>query len=128
MLPFDASGFALEARAFLAERSALAGDAAAAIELADAVLAAIAQGGGGSLHHALVHRIRGYALAQQGDVAAARAAFERSLEIARSAEESYQLALTLEAIGRLQGDEAADAESHSLLARLGVVSTPEVPL
>jgi tetratricopeptide (TPR) repeat protein len=129
----DASGFALEARAFLAERAALAGDAANAIERADAVLAAIAQGSGGSLHHAFIHRIRGYALAQQGDAAGARAAFEQSLEIALGAEETYQLALALEAKARLAehlGEDGSQAarEARALLARLGVVATPEFPL
>jgi class 3 adenylate cyclase/tetratricopeptide (TPR) repeat protein len=129
----DASGFALEARAWLGERAALAGDAADALSHADAVLDAIARSGGGSLHHALVHRVRGYALAQQGDPDAARAAFRESLELARAAEETYQIALTLEAEARLaerSGEDGSEAatESRALLARLGVVTTPDVPL
>ena len=51
-----------------------------------------------------------------------------SLDVAREAEETYEVALTLEAMARLQGDEDAADESRGLLARLGVVSTPDVPL
>jgi class 3 adenylate cyclase/tetratricopeptide (TPR) repeat protein len=129
----DAAGYALEARVRLAERAALAEDATDALAQADAALTAIAEAAGGSLHHAFVHRIRGFALAQQGDLDGADAAFAESLELAREAEETYELALTLEAIGRVkelrgQDGSAEAGEARGLLARLGVVSTPEVPI
>ena len=74
---------------------------------------------------------RGHALAQSGDLVAADEALRQSLETARAAEET--VALTLEAIARLAElrgvDGSAQArESSALLARLGVVSTPQVPL
>jgi class 3 adenylate cyclase/tetratricopeptide (TPR) repeat protein len=129
----DAAGYALEARVRLAERAALAEDATDALAQADAALSAIAAAAGGSLHHAFVHRVRGFALAQRGDLDGAKEAFQESLELARNAEETYELALTLEAIGRLkelrgQDGSAEAGEARGLLARLGVVSTPDVPL
>jgi tetratricopeptide (TPR) repeat protein len=129
----DAAGYALEARVRLAERAALAEDATDALAQADAALTAIAEAAGGSLHHAFVHRVRGFALAQRGDLDGASDAFAESLELARDAEENYELALTLEAVGRLKElrgeDGSAEAgEARGLLARLGVVSTPTVPV
>ena len=128
----DAAGYALEARVRLAERAALARDAIDALAQVDVALTAIAQASGGSLYDALVHRIRGFALAQRGDLDGADEAFSESLRLAREAEETYELALTLEAIGRLKGlqgqDGSAEAgEARGLLARLGVVSTPQIP-
>jgi class 3 adenylate cyclase/tetratricopeptide (TPR) repeat protein len=129
----DAAGYALEARVRLAELAALAGDAGDALVQAGAALTAIGQAAGGSLHHAFVHRVRGFALAQRGEFDGAWEAFAQSLELAREADETYELALTLEAIGRLKKlrgeDGSAEAdEARGLLARLGVVSTPDVPL
>jgi class 3 adenylate cyclase/tetratricopeptide (TPR) repeat protein len=129
----NAGGFLIEARTRLAELEVLSAEPAEALRHADAALAAIEQSGGGSLQHALVHRIRGFALAQAGDVEAAFAAFDTSAELARAADESYELAQTLEAIGRLKRTRGEDGsteldESRSLLARLGVVSTAQPPL
>jgi hypothetical protein len=76
----------------------------------------------------LLHRVRGYALAQQRDNEGAAEALRWSLDIAEAAEESYEAALTLQASARLAGDEGASAQSRALLARLGVISTPDVPL
>jgi class 3 adenylate cyclase/tetratricopeptide (TPR) repeat protein len=122
-----------ETRARLAERAALAREPDEAIREVEAALAEIERSGEGSLQHALVHRLRGYALAQQGKPGEAKAAFEQSLELARAADETYELALTLDAIGRLKAERGEDgsaeaAEARGLLARLGVVSTPDVPL
>ncbi|HSC50705.1 MAG TPA: AAA family ATPase, partial [Gaiellaceae bacterium] len=121
-----AGGFLIEARTRLAERAVFAGEPAEALIQADAALAAIEQSGGGSLQHALVHRIRGYALAQQGALEEAQEAFATSAELAREADESYELALTLQAqalLAELMGNDAPlqAAESRTLLARLGVV-------
>ena len=97
------------------------------------LLEAIKETGGGSVQHALVYRVRGYALMQQGELDAAADALERSLAVARGADETYELALTLEARGRLaelRGEDGSPQakESKGLLARLGVVSTPAIPL
>jgi class 3 adenylate cyclase len=123
----------VEVKARLAEWAMFASRSDEALAGADAALAGIQESGGGSLQHALVHRIRGYSLLQRGELDDAQAAFETSLELAREADETYELALTLDAIGRLKALRAEDgsaetAEARGLLARLGVVSTPDVPL
>lgn len=129
----SAAGLVVEIEARLAERAVLARETEDALAGAEQALTAIEQSGGGSLHHAFVQRIRGYALMQKTDLDTADAALGESLELARGADETYELALTLEAVARLRElrgeDFAAEArESKGLLARLGVVSTPVVPL
>ena len=55
--------------------------------------------------------------------------FERSLGLARRLGADYEVALTLEALARTGlGEPEAEAESHRLLERLSVLSTPVVPL
>ena len=120
-------------RARLAEWAVLARKPEEALEGVEAALAGIRQSGGGSLQNALAHRIRGYALEQLGEADEALAAFEQSVDLARAADESYELAVTLGAIGDLKtragvSATAEAAEARGLLARLGVVSTPEVPI
>jgi tetratricopeptide (TPR) repeat protein len=122
-----------EVRARLAEWAVLARKPEDALEGVEAALAGIRQSGGGSLQNALAHRIRGYALEQLGRRDEALAAFEQSVELARAADESYELAVTLGAIGDLKtragvNATAEAAEARGLLARLGVVTTPEIPL
>jgi tetratricopeptide (TPR) repeat protein len=129
----SAAGLVVEIEARLAERAVLAHETDDALAGAEQALSAIEQSGGGSLHHAFVHRIRGYALMQKGETEAAEAALNESLDLSRGADETYELALTLEAIARLRellGEDgsAERRESKTLLARLGVVSTPSVPL
>ena len=70
---------------------------------------------------------------QKSDLGAADSALGKSLEVARGADETYELALTLEALARLRALRGEDfsveaRESKGLLARLGVVSTPSVPV
>jgi class 3 adenylate cyclase/tetratricopeptide (TPR) repeat protein len=127
-----AGSLVIETKTRLAELAVFSHDPEEALHQADETLAAIEQSGGGSLQHALVHRLRGYALMQQGDLDGAAGALEESLKVARSADETYELAVTLEASARLaelRGDDgsAQAKESKGLLARLGVVSTPEIP-
>jgi class 3 adenylate cyclase/tetratricopeptide (TPR) repeat protein len=122
-----AGSLVLEARARLAELAVLAREPDTALALADETLTAVEEGGPGATLRALLHRVRAYALAQQGNADGVAEALRYSLEVARKAEETYEAALTLEAAGRLTGDESASEESRALLARLGVVSTPDVP-
>jgi len=128
-----AGSLVLEAKTRLAELAVLAGDFSEALLQADQTLQAIAETGGGSVLHALLYRLRGYALIQAGNLDEAHEALGRSLEIAREAEETYELALTLQAsaqLAELRGEDGSEAarESVTLLARLGVVSTPSIPL
>jgi class 3 adenylate cyclase/tetratricopeptide (TPR) repeat protein len=94
---------------------------------------------GATVLAAALHRHRGWALLQSGDRAGARAAFEASLETARARGENYglisndyEVALTLDALARLERLEANDAgeleaERDETLRRLGVVRLPEPP-
>jgi len=79
----------------------------------------------------LVRRLHGYALAQAGDLEAARDEVTESIRIARQAKIAYELALGLEAVSRIGADprEAAEAaeESRKIFDGLGVVGTPDVP-
>ncbi|HET7647248.1 MAG TPA: tetratricopeptide repeat protein [Gaiellaceae bacterium] len=107
---------------------------AAARALADAKDVA-----GASVLIAALHRHRGSALAQSGDPDGARTAFAESLETARAGGENYglisndyEVALTLDALARLERQEGNDAggleaERDETLTRLGVVRLPEPP-
>ena len=117
----------LETKARLAELAVLERRPDEAVALADEVLTTTEESESGATLRALLHRVRAYALAQQGDATCMAEALRWSLDVAREAEETYEVALTLEAMARLQGDADAADESRGLLARLGVVSTPEVP-
>jgi class 3 adenylate cyclase/tetratricopeptide (TPR) repeat protein len=128
-----AGSLLLEVKTRLAEAALFAGDAEGALRRADETLAEIEQTGSGYLQHALVLRLRGYALLQRGDLEVAEEALHRSLDVARAEDEIYELALTLDALAQLAEKRGADGiaeakEAKALLARLGVVSTPVVPL
>jgi tetratricopeptide (TPR) repeat protein len=74
---------------------------------------------------AFLERLYGYALVQTRQADEARP----HLELARGLEAEYEGALTLEALARTRlGAPEADAESKEMLARLGVLATPLVPL
>jgi class 3 adenylate cyclase/tetratricopeptide (TPR) repeat protein len=76
-----------------------------------------------------LERLHGYALVQARRAEEARPRFERSLELARELAADYEVALTLEAMSRTRlGDDHDEVESKEIFERLGVVSTPRVPL
>ncbi|HXH89087.1 MAG TPA: tetratricopeptide repeat protein [Gaiellaceae bacterium] len=81
----------------------------------------------GSPQVAIAERLTGYAVVQsRAGFEAAKPHFERSLEAAREANAEYELALTLRAIAETSGVD--DGRATEILGRLGVVSTPSVPL
>lgn len=128
-----AGSFVLETKARLAEYAVLAGDPGAGLPLADETLRGVEESGTGGVVRAMLHRVRGYALAQSGDLDAAEAAVESSTRIARAGDEPYELALSLDALVRLAGRRGADGsgasdERESIFERLGVVARPYVPL
>jgi hypothetical protein len=95
----------------------------------DVVPAAVAAAEETPVLCALLERLHGYALVQARRAEEASPHFERSLELARGVDADYELALTLEALGRTGlGEPDAEAESRAILERLGVLSTPLVPL
>jgi class 3 adenylate cyclase/tetratricopeptide (TPR) repeat protein len=83
---------------------------------------------------AMLDRLNGYALCQEGDLDAGWSRLEISLDRARTAKVDYEIALTLKAmtrIGPLIGAsnlEPISIEMQQIFSRLGVISTPEVPL
>jgi tetratricopeptide (TPR) repeat protein len=116
----------------IAEALAFQGRGEDALELASAALERTAARGGAT-QDPMLYRIRGFARAQLGDLAEARADLERSLEAGRTRNARYEIALTLDAIARvaeLEGvaDAARRAEADELLAALGVVEVPTVPV
>jgi len=119
-----------EIQARLAELAVFEGDGASAETLARE---ALGSPGEGDVHGPTLHRLLGYALAQQGDPRAAAAELQRSLELARLNEAVYDEALAYEARARLAratGEDATplEAAAEGLFRRLGIVATPPVPL
>jgi ATP/maltotriose-dependent transcriptional regulator MalT len=92
-------------QARLAELAVLGQKLEYALTIADEVLTATEESGSGATLRALLHRVRGYALAQQGDTEGAAEALRWSIDIARESGETYEVARTLEAIARLRGGE-----------------------
>ena len=88
---------AVEVQSMTAECLILEGRADDALELADRLLAEVVAHGSGR-GTALIERVRGYALAQHGDVVGARAAFEVSRASAEALDADYELALTLDGL------------------------------
>jgi class 3 adenylate cyclase/tetratricopeptide (TPR) repeat protein len=121
------------AEGWIAECLMLQGDSEAALAFATEVLER-----GQSLKGvfdviALLNRVRGSALLQLGRLEEARVILETAVAEARQRNASYELALALDALATLAGltgEEAEELEQErdAILERLGVVSTPELPL
>jgi tetratricopeptide (TPR) repeat protein len=115
-----------ETQARRAESFVLAGRYQEALDVAPTVLEAAEEN---PLLYPFLERLHGYALVQARRKEEAGPRFERSLELGRELDADYEVALTLEALGRTRlGDPDAEAKSKAILERLGVVSTPQVPL
>jgi hypothetical protein len=117
-----------------AECHMMAGRPEEALKLADATLARVNDDVGIELLAPMLHRTRGYALAQRGDLMGARAAFEESLRLARERDASYEEALAMQGLARLDRAEgrppgsALDGGSGEIFDRLGVIATPAYPM
>jgi class 3 adenylate cyclase/tetratricopeptide (TPR) repeat protein len=129
-----AKSFVLETEGRIAESFVFSGDHAAALGRATDTLQGAKEMSGTTLLQAPLERLRGYALLQAGDPEGAQRCLEESLSLGRSAGAEYEVALTLEALARLAlaggRPSAADylAEARCIFERLGVVSTPRIPL
>jgi class 3 adenylate cyclase/tetratricopeptide (TPR) repeat protein len=111
-----------EVEGILAEAEAIAGDASRAVALAEKLVSA-------STHEAWLRRVRGIALARQGQWDEAVAALESALAIARERGALYDVAATLDILVRLGAESEYGAdERDSLLRRLGVVRLPALTL
>ena len=127
------SSEALVTEARLAELLVLERSAADASDVAERTLARLSDYEGIFPLEPTLHRLRGLALLQLGRLDEARAALSESLEGARTAGADYEIALALDSLatlGQLEGEsqETVERERDAIFARLGVVSTPELPL
>ncbi len=129
-----AKSFVLETEARIAENLIFGGDHPAALHRATDALQRAEVMSGTTVLQAMLQRQRGYALLQADDADGAQKCLEESLRLARSVGAEYEVAMTLEALARLalaSGRASASdylAEARFILERLGVVSTPRVPL
>ena len=99
-----------ETQARRAECLVLAGRFQEALDIVPSVLEAAEEN---PLLGPFLERLHGYALVQARRADEARPRFERSLELARGLDADYEVALTLEALGRTRlGDPDAEAESR----------------
>ena len=126
---FEALGseaLARETEARMAECFVLAGGHQDALDLLPAAVHAAEEA---PVLCALLERLHGYALAQARRPHEAGTHLQRSLELAAGIDADYEVALTLQALARtrLRGPKA-EAEGQAILERLGVLSTPLVPL
>jgi class 3 adenylate cyclase/tetratricopeptide (TPR) repeat protein len=125
----------VDADAKIAECLAMTGESEASLALATDALPRASAGEGGAAEP-MLHRVRGYALAQLGRIEEARDAFQSSLELARQrgGGAQYDVALAFDATvrlaaltGELPPDSFAD-EGRDLRVRLGVERLSEPPL
>jgi len=110
--------------ALLAEAAAFAGDGDTARATADRLLA----GPDAGLLEPLLHRVKGFALAQRGDVDGATGELRAAVAVARAQDQPYEELVTLDALAaltRLDTDAPSRAE---LIARLGVTRLASPPL
>jgi class 3 adenylate cyclase/tetratricopeptide (TPR) repeat protein len=121
--------WAAEATARIAESHVVVGEHREALETATAALEEARESGAPPVLEAMIERQLGYALVQGRRKDDAAPHLARSLELARELGADLEIALTLRAMADtgLAGPEAA-AESEEILARLGVVALPRIPL
>ncbi|MHB8509531.1 MAG: tetratricopeptide repeat protein, partial [Candidatus Dormibacteria bacterium] len=129
-----ADSFVLETEARLAELHVLRGNTTPALRLCDEVLGRVGGTGTTVVLEAMLRRLRGYALAQAGDLETAFEEIRGSVEAGRKAEADYEVALSLRALAEITdldcegGGATSSAESREILERLGVKAVPAVPL
>ena len=118
----------------IAECRVFMADPKAALELAAATLARVGSPKSVPKAVALLERVRGQALLQQGNLAGARKALEASLAAGRARRDLFETALTLLAfvdLAHREGVEPAPeimGECQTLLDRLKVSAVPALPL
>ena len=116
------------AEALTAEAHMAAGRPVEALELTERLLKARDLG----RLRPLLHRVHGLALAQLGSPGAGVAALQSALDAARDQEETFEVALTLDALSAASSasngaDAAHRAERDAILERLGIVALPPCP-
>ncbi len=122
---------AVEVNARIAECLTFQMDPAAALARLDEVSA---QPGAAGMFSALIHRVRGYALAQLGDRDGARNEFEEGLAVSRSRDSDFDIVQALIGLIRLatiDGERPAPElvdETGQILERLRIRAVTHVPL
>ena len=140
---FSAEGDEVEALAadvWRVESLVHQGASTAALELADDALERTKSTPGVAILAAMLHRLRGWAFMQLRDLERAGAAFDESLKLAQLEGENigmrsadYEMALTLDALGRL-GEmvggpiEDLERERDAIVAKLAVMQLQRPPL
>ncbi len=122
------AAFELDAKARECECLVLEGRHREALALALETLERGSGTGELGVRTALLRRLAGYACAQARALDAARGHFDESLRVARELSAEYEAALTLKALADTGLDPAAGPQAAAILERLGVVSTPLLPL
>jgi tetratricopeptide (TPR) repeat protein len=121
--------WAAEATARIAESHVVAGEHREALETATGALEEARESGAPPVLEAMIERMVGYALIQGRRKDEAAPHLARSLEVARELGADLEIALTLKAMAdNGLSDPRAAADSEEILARLGVVSLPRIPL
>jgi len=128
-----AASFVLETKAREAELAIYAGDHALALEIVDDALIALPRLGGNASLEAMLLRQRGLALLQAERPSEAEEPLVASLKAASLVNGQFEVALTLLALAWLsralgKDFQATLIESQVLLAQLGVVRIPTIPL
>jgi len=123
----------VEAIAIEAELGVFKGEGRSLLPLIDDTIERAARIGGLPTVEALLYRVKGWALAQAGDLTGSVLALEQSLRTARSADARFEEAMTEQALAQVLRGCGEPAEDHARRAEegfraIGVVSTPEIPL
>lgn len=75
----------------------------------------------------LLNRIRAYSALERRDIDSAKHAFEAGIEMARAVGDQYELAMQLDGLAQLTGNETVRAEADEILERLGIEAVPQLP-
>jgi tetratricopeptide (TPR) repeat protein len=124
-------GDILEAQARMTECLLYGGRLDEALAMADDSLALARSLGGTPPQVAILQRVRGAALARNGQRDAARQALEQSLQAAQLRRAEYEAALTMRVMARSHAEPdsaqqaALEEEAAAILSKLGVVWTPD---
>ena len=122
----------LRLRGLIAETHVRAGAAQTGLDLATAALAETGDASGGAVFVPLLERVRGFALRDLDDLAAARGAYERSVEAARTIGAEHEVAFGLEALIDVAPRDPARptwaAEHARLVTQLGMVVHADAPV
>ena len=126
-------GHLVEAMAIEAEAAVFKGEGPSVVATIDEALDRAARVGGLPTVEALLHRSKGWALAQSGNFTAAVDALNESARVAAASNARFEAAMTEHAFAQVLRGCGEPAEEHALRAReafekIGVVSTPDVPM